>query len=116
MKKQDGSFALNDAENADIFQPHFRKLFNRDDAPVDPIAPELVEQQQQTDETDTPPEIDEIADHIRKQINDKAPGADQVPNNALKALPDDAIDLDHQLLQRFLGRQRRLSTNGTPPF
>lgn len=35
MRIADGTRAMSDDENADVFAPHFSKVFNRDDAPVD---------------------------------------------------------------------------------
>eukprot|EP00978_Attheya_sp_CCMP212_P008766 scaffold20596_cov47-Attheya_sp.AAC.1 len=35
MELPDGSLAINDEQNADVFEPHSTKVFNRDNAPVD---------------------------------------------------------------------------------
>jgi hypothetical protein len=35
MELPDGSLATNDEQNANVFEPHLTKVFNRDDAPID---------------------------------------------------------------------------------
>ena len=93
MKMGDGSLASNDDENADIFAPHFQRLFNRDDAPVDYTVTNLLEKMETITETGEPPTIDEVRAAIAKMVNGKAPGEDGVTVAAIKALPDDAIEL-----------------------
>jgi len=88
MKKSNGTMALTDEENADIFGPHFKFLFNRDDAPVDHTVLGLIIQIEAIESTGAPPTIDEVKIAIAKMINGKSPGEDGVTVAALKALPD----------------------------
>eukprot|EP00978_Attheya_sp_CCMP212_P004001 scaffold8535_cov32-Attheya_sp.AAC.1 len=79
MELPDGSLANNDEQNADAFESHSTKVFNRDDAPVDFTVLDRIEQRSMKMYLDHPPTGKEIEKHIQK-------GESSITGRAIKAL------------------------------
>eukprot|EP00978_Attheya_sp_CCMP212_P015929 scaffold41313_cov53-Attheya_sp.AAC.2 len=88
MELPDGSLAINDKQNADVFEPHSTKVFNRDDATVDftVVLLDRIEQRSMKMHLDHPPTGKEIEKHIQKATRDKAGGESTITGRAIKAL------------------------------
>eukprot|EP00978_Attheya_sp_CCMP212_P040841 scaffold226946_cov37-Attheya_sp.AAC.1 len=87
MELPDGSLAINDEQNADVFEPHSTKVFNRDDPPVDFTVLDRIEQRSMKMHLDHPPTGKEIEKHIQKAARDKAGGESTITGRAIIALP-----------------------------
>jgi hypothetical protein len=86
MALPDGELATNDEQNADVFEPHSTKVFNRDDAPVDRSILQRIEKRRVKTFLDHPPTSEEVEKHIRKAGKDKAGGESSITGRAIKAL------------------------------
>lgn len=101
MKLPNGSLAANDEEDADVLAPHFHRVYNRTDAPVDFTVLDEVEQRPTVGNIDHEPTFEELKDAIKKMRHDKAPGPSGVTSEALKALPDSALTKVHEIITAF---------------
>jgi hypothetical protein len=86
MELPDSLRAINDEQNADVFEPHSTKVFNRDDAPVNFTVLDRIEQRSMKMHLDHPPTGKEIGKHIQKAARDKAGGESTITTRAIKAL------------------------------
>lgn len=85
MRKEDGTCAMSDEDNAEVFGPHFTKVFNRNDAPVDWTILDEISQRPELTHLGEPPTPAELDRALTKLSNNKAPGASLVPPEAVKA-------------------------------
>jgi len=99
MQKPDGTFATTDKENADVFEPHYTQVYNRDDAPVDDAPIDDIPQRNVHTQHDHPPTITELDKALAKAENDKVTGESGITARALKALTSVPRQL---LLQVFI--------------
>jgi exonuclease III len=91
MKLPNGALAENDKENADVFDPHFQRIFNGDTPHVDiPSILKKIPQKTTMSELGNPPTKKEFDTAIKNMANGKAPGDSKIPAEPLKALSDDA--------------------------
>eukprot|EP00978_Attheya_sp_CCMP212_P018863 scaffold52116_cov40-Attheya_sp.AAC.1 len=91
MKMPNGETATNDKENADVFEPHFEKVFNNVQ-PTDETVLEEIEQRTVDETLDFPPTRGEVVRALKKMQNGKAPGENGNPPDAYKALQGEALD------------------------
>ena len=78
---------MTDVENASVFGPHFRRVFNNR-RPIYWSVLDYLNQREVMDEIDQPISWDEINKSTTNLANDKSPGLNGVPPNSLKALND----------------------------
>ena len=84
-----------------IIGEYTHKLYNRDDAPIDPTALDDIEQRQIHWTLADPPTLEEMRNGIYSLSNNKAPGASKVPAEAFKALPKKAMAEILPIFTRF---------------
>eukprot|EP00978_Attheya_sp_CCMP212_P017788 scaffold47921_cov55-Attheya_sp.AAC.5 len=101
MRLENGELASNDEENADVFEPHLFNAFNRNDAPVDNIVLQLIQQRPMKDQLNHPPTPKEISKHINKAAQDKAGGESEITGRALKALGLISVQTIHEPFMAF---------------
>ena len=80
-----GKLATTDKENAELLGPHFEKVFNNHRS-IEWEAINKIKQRQTMNELNKPISWTELNPPIAKLANDKAPGLNKVPANALKLL------------------------------
>jgi hypothetical protein len=95
------NIAVDDRDNIEIVRSFYQKLYNRDDAPIDPAVLADVSQREILWEFADPPTIEEMRKGINKMKNNKAPGESGVTAEAIKALSEASKEYVHALLVRF---------------
>ena len=86
IKDEEGELLKNKEARLKRWKEHFEKVLNRE-APEDP--PEEEEAPEELDISEEPPSIEEIKKALRTLRNGKAPGADQITPEMLKADPEE---------------------------
>jgi hypothetical protein len=116
MEPPDGLLATNDKKNADVFEPHSTKDFNRDDAPVGFTVLDRIEQRSIKMHLDHPPTGKEIEKYIQKAARDKAGGKTLITGRAIKALSLVSKQVIEEIITVFFSRRFRLQgvTRGHP--
>jgi exonuclease III len=103
MRMQNGELAQTDEQNADVFHPHFDKIFNGQSPTIDiPAAVGLIRQRNIMYDLDAPIELAELEEHIRRASNEKAPGESLVTAEALKNLNPETVQVLLKLVNEFL--------------
>jgi hypothetical protein len=106
MRMSDDNLAQTDAQNEEILQPHFDKIFNGKSRPIDmEKALGMVKQQLTHGELDRPISMSNLNEYITGASNEKAPGESQIPAEALKALSLDTKRMLPNVLQDFFDGQ-----------
>ena len=77
MKKPDGTFCKNPAENATVFQEHFKSLYGRHSS-FDASVLDLLDRKEAVLDLDHPPDDEEIIKATRR-LKEKAPGDSGIP-------------------------------------
>jgi hypothetical protein len=91
MKLLNGKLAKNTKENADIFEPHFKKIFKEDTPHVDiPEILKRIPKKSTMRELGNPPTKKEFDTAIKNMVNGKSPGKSKIPAEPLKTLSKDA--------------------------
>ena len=80
-----GKLATTDKENAEVFGPHFEKVFSKH-RPIEWNVINKIKQRQTMHELNEPITWAELKTEIEKLVNDKAPGLNKVPPNASSCL------------------------------
>jgi hypothetical protein len=101
FKDAEGNEASNDCEEADNASRHFKKVYNRSDAPVDFSVLEDIEQRQTLDKLDEEPTVLEIVQAIKVMRSDAAPGESGVIGKCLKHCSGDAIEAVHKVIVAY---------------
>ena len=101
MRLENGNLACSDEENADVFEPHSFKVYNRTDAPVDTSVLQNIQQRPMKHHLNNPPTRLEISKHIEKAGQDKAGGESGITGRALKALGAVSTQTIHELFTNF---------------
>eukprot|EP00957_Ditylum_brightwellii_P154063 11724795-Ditylum_brightwellii.AAC.1 len=87
MRKADGSKALTDEENAEVFCVHFHKIFNNlHPLPCDIAALDLIALHPTHPHLAHPPTVDAVRAALRCMANGKVPGPSSVTSDALKSM------------------------------
>jgi exonuclease III len=98
---ENGIEATNDEEDADNASKHFRKVYNRDDAPVDFSVLDSVEQREMLTELERPPEMDELIRAVKAMRGEAAPGESGVVGRCLKHCSAEALESILEVLTKF---------------
>jgi hypothetical protein len=101
FKDTEGGEASNDCEEADNASKHFRKVYNRSDAPVDFSALEEIEQREILDKLDEEPTMLEIVKAIKVMRSDVAPGESGVIGKCLKHCSGETIEAIHEVIKAY---------------
>ena len=103
MKREDGSYAKNDIENAEIFQKHFTKLYNNTtDTAYDPtILDEIIDPQPTNSKLAMPPKEEEVRKALTKMQYKKSPGPNGIPTEAFKNLEGESFQLLFNMITRY---------------
>ena len=96
-----GTIANNNRDCIPIMHKYWTRLFNRTDAPVDFSVLDEITQRPTEHDLDSPPTFSEMTDTLKQLANNKAPGESGIPIEALKALPEEGLQLLHNLLCRY---------------
>eukprot|EP00957_Ditylum_brightwellii_P130105 9923752-Ditylum_brightwellii.AAC.1 len=87
MCKADGTKAVTDKENAQVFCEHFSKLFNNQTPlPCDHSALDLIKQHSHYAHLAALPSVQEVCVALCCMTNDKAPGPSGITSDALKSM------------------------------
>ena len=100
MKTEDGSLASNDKENMQVMYPHFQRVFNNHRA-VDNSVIDLIPQQEIRWTINQRISWDEFDRAVNKLKNGKAPGLNNVPPEAFKAMDQDCRRRIFDYVQAF---------------
>jgi exonuclease III len=101
FKNTEGNEASNDCEEADNASEHFKKVYNRSDAPVDFSVLQDIEQRQTLIELDDEPTVLEIVQAIKVMRSDAAPGKSGVIGKCLKHCSGEAITAIHEVITAY---------------
>ncbi len=85
LRKADGTMARNEEENADIWEPHFTKVFNNN-RDVDWTVLEEILQRETLWELENDIDYEEFEEALDGLANYKAAGENGVPPDVIKAL------------------------------
>ena len=88
LTREDGAKTTNNKENIDIMRTHCEKLFNNKKQ-VSPDALDLIDQRETEENLDRPITWKEFSKAINGLKNNKAPGANQIPAEAFKAMDNE---------------------------
>eukprot|EP00957_Ditylum_brightwellii_P043305 3281858-Ditylum_brightwellii.AAC.1 len=101
MRKSDGTMAITDNENTEVFCQHFDKIFNNQSPlPCDETALDLIEQSSDFTHLAEMPFLPNNRAALHQMANGKARGPSGITPNALKAMiwtkhsPDNDTDND----------------------
>eukprot|EP00957_Ditylum_brightwellii_P069590 5286126-Ditylum_brightwellii.AAC.1 len=87
MCKTDGTKAVTDKENTQVFCEHFSKLFNNQTPlPCDHSALDLIKQHDNYTHLAALPSVQEVYVALRRMVNDKSPGPSGITSDALKSM------------------------------
>jgi hypothetical protein len=86
MKLLNGKTAMNDKENANVFEPHFKTFINHVRLVDESIILESPQQQEIDETLAFPPLRGEVLEVIQKMENRKAPGKNGIPQKHSKPL------------------------------
>ena len=102
MRKVDGTFAKNDAENAEVFEKHFRKLFNNiNGTNYEPTVLDELTKIQTDNRLGESPTIAEINYAISKMANEKSPGPNGVTTEVYKKLKGNNLENFRNIINKF---------------
>jgi exonuclease III len=96
-----GIEATNDSEDADNVSKHFRKVYNRNDAPVDLSVLENIEQREVIMELEREPEMAELIRAVKVMRSDAAPGESGVVGKCLKHCSAETLESVLEILTNF---------------
>ena len=98
---ENGIEAANDCKDADNAGNYFRKVYNRDDAPVDFSILESVEQREILPELERPPEMNELIRAVKVMRGEAAPGESGVVGRCLKHCSAETLEAILEVLTKF---------------
>jgi exonuclease III len=96
-----GEEATNNSEEVENASEHFRKVYNRNDAPVDFTVLESVEQRTMLPELDRPPEMEELIRAVKVMRGEAAPGESGVVGRCLKHCSAEGLESILEVLTKF---------------
>ena len=100
LRLPNGKRAINDKENMSVMLPHCQRIFNNHKA-VSPQALLHMKQRPIIQALDDDFSDIEIRTALRNMKNDKAPGSNGIPIEALKAMDETNFDIVREFLNKF---------------
>eukprot|EP00957_Ditylum_brightwellii_P044625 3383433-Ditylum_brightwellii.AAC.1 len=83
----DGGKATTDKENVQVFEQHFKKLFNNQSPlPCNPTALDLIDQLPDFLHLATPISLSKVRAALQRMANGKAPAPSGITSDALKSM------------------------------
>jgi hypothetical protein len=107
LRLPNGKRAINDSENMSVMLPHCHRIFNNHKA-VSPQALLHMKQRPIIQSLDDDFSDTEIRTALRQMKNNKAPGANGIPIEALKAMNNTNFEIVREYLRKSLERRSRL--------
>jgi hypothetical protein len=101
LRLPDGNISVTADATIKVVQPYCQKLYNRDDAPVDPTVLDEIAQRPVMAELADPPSYEEFEIAISKLANNRAPGESGVTAEAIKALPSSSLEALHSIYHLY---------------
>ena len=100
IKKRDGSFVKSTDERLERWKEYFEDLYNHDSPQASPFPTPTIEVPK-FDFNDAEPTVDEVEEAVHSLGLGKAPGADQVTAEAVKAWGPILINRLHALFRKI---------------
>jgi exonuclease III len=102
MRKQDGTFATTETDNAKVLFDHFYKVVNRKElSAYDPTVLQEIDSRPTNTALDAPPTSKEIKAALQKMQYEKSPGKNGIPTEAFKSLKGASLSAFMKLIALF---------------